>query len=187
MRLQPKDRFLIEAEPEILASFEVIREVNNGITIDSTKVPADADGNRIIRKGMPMAKITASGKFRPYTGTTVQTTAASAATAVILADASRLVVGDEVKIGNETKTISAINYETNTITVTALAGEQVAGTVVAGTDGGADPTVILKRGINVKDGDHVVGGYEVVKVISERIPVTVDATLRGKMPHVVFS
>lgn len=187
MRINPRARFEVESEYEILASFEVIREVTNGITLDATKVPADADGNKKILKGMPVAKITATGKYRPYTGTTVATTAAVGATSVELSDASRLIVGEEVTIGSETKTISAIDYDTNTITVTALAGEQEAGVVVASTDGGQNPTVILKRHVNVKDGDHVVGGYEVGKFLADRIPVTVDDTLKGKMPHIVFA
>lgn len=125
MRLQPKKRFTVRDEPEILASFEVIREVTNGITIDSASITADSNGDKIIRKGMPMAMLTASGKWVPYK-----------------AD---------------------------------------------GTDGSQNPTVILKNTINVRDGDHVVGGYEVGKFITERIPVTVDAALRAKMPHIVFA
>ncbi|MEK3882419.1 head decoration protein [Paenibacillus sp. PL2-23] len=125
MRLQPRNRFEVDSDYEILASLDVVREVTNGITIDAAAVDADSEGNKIIKKGMPMAKLTASGKYVPY-------------------DA-------------------------------------------AGEDGSENPTVILKRTINVKDGDHVVGAYEVAKVISARIPVTVDATLRGKMPHIVFA
>ncbi|MGI2294170.1 head decoration protein [Paenibacillus sp. GXUN7292] len=125
MRLQPTKRFEVIADPEILASFEVVREVTNGITIDSSKITADANGDKIIRIGMPMAKVTATGKFVPY---------------------------DE-----------------------------------DGTDGSENPTVILKHTVNVKDGDHVVGGYEVGKFIKERIPVTVDDTLISKMPHIVFA
>lgn len=124
MRLQPRKRVEVQDEYEILASFEVIREVTNGITIDSSKVTADSNGDKIIKKGMPMAKL-ANGKYVPYNP--------------------------------------------------------------AGEDGSENPSVILKRTVNVKDGDHVVGGYEVGKFISERIPVTVDATLRGKMPHIVFA
>lgn len=125
MRLQPRPRVTVQDEYEILASFEVIREVTNGITIDSAAVTADAKGDKIIKKGMPMAKLTASGKFVPYDP--------------------------------------------------------------AGTDGSQNPTVILKRTVNVKDGDHVVGGYEVGKFITERIPVSVDDELRKKMPHIVFA
>ncbi|MFD2116349.1 head decoration protein [Paenibacillus yanchengensis] len=125
MRLQPTKRFEVQDEYEILASFEVIREVTNGITIDSTGVGADSNGDKFIKKGMPMAKIATSGKWVPY------------------------------------------NPD--------------------GEDGSENPTVILKRTVNVKDGDHVVGGYEVGKFIKERIPVTVDAALIAKMPHIVFS
>lgn len=125
MRLQPKNRFEVLADPEILASFEVIREVTNGITIDSASITADANGDKIIKIGMPMAKLTASGKWVPYKKD--------------------------------------------------------------GTDGSENPMVILKRTVNVKDGDHVVGGYEVGKFIKERIPVTVDAALIAKMPHIVFA
>lgn len=50
MRLQPTKRVTVQDEYEILASFEVIREVTNGITIDSTVVTADGTGNKIIKK-----------------------------------------------------------------------------------------------------------------------------------------
>jgi hypothetical protein len=125
VRLQPTKRVTVQDEYEILASFEVIREVTNGITIDSTVVTADGTGNKIIKKGMPMAKLTASGKYVPY------------------------------------------NSE--------------------GADGSELPSVILKHTVNVKDGDHVVGGYEVAKIIAARVPVTVDAALRAKMPNITFS
>ncbi|MBU5673240.1 head decoration protein [Paenibacillus brevis] len=124
MRLQPRDRFDVEGDYEILASLEVVREVTNGITIDATAITADANGDKIIKKGMPLSKL-ASGKFVPYDS--------------------------------------------------------------AGTDGSENPTVILKRTVNVKDGDHVVGGFEVAKVIAARIPVTVDDTLREKMPGITFA
>ncbi|GGH17281.1 head decoration protein [Paenibacillus segetis] len=125
MRLQPKPRVVVQDEYEILASFEVVREVTNGITIDAAAITADAKGDKIIKKGMPMAKLTASGKWVPYKP--------------------------------------------------------------AGDDGSQTPTVILKRTVNVKDGDQVVGGYEVGKFIKERIPVTVDDALIAKMPHIVFA
>src|SRR5690606_34507707 len=107
MRLQPRDRFDVEGDYEILASLEVVREVTNGITIDATAITADANGDKIIKKGMPMAKLTATGKYVPYNP--------------------------------------------------------------AGTDGSESPSVILKRSVNVKGGDHVVAGYEVAKVIAARI------------------
>lgn len=125
MRLQPKPLFEVQDDYEILASLEVVREVTNGITIDSTAIAADVNGDKIIKKGMPMAKVTATGKYVPYKSD--------------------------------------------------------------GTDGSQNPTVILKRTVNVKDGDAVVGGYEVAKVITARLPIAVDATLKGKMPGITFA
>jgi hypothetical protein len=124
MRLQPTEKFIVESEAEILASYEAVREVVNGITIDSAAVTADGDGKKIIQKGMPMGKL-ANGKYAPYNS--------------------------------------------------------------GATDGSQNPTVILKHTVDVTDGDHVVGGYEMAKVISERIPIAVDATLRGKMPFIQFT
>lgn len=193
MRLQPTKRFTVKDEYEILASFEVIREVTNGITIDAASVPVDVNGDKIIKKGMPVALITGSGKFRPYTGGLALTAnVASGATSATLNDVTRLVVGDVLNLSNgsanENKTITAINRDTKVVSFTATTNAYTTANGVITTAGGGDnPTVILKHTINVRDGDHVVGGYEVGKFITERIPVTVDAALRAKMPHIVFA
>ncbi|MCU9614089.1 head decoration protein [Caldibacillus lycopersici] len=123
MRLQPVQLFEMQDHYEILASYEVIREVTNGITIDASTVAA-VDGKKIVKKGMPMGKLS-NGKYAPY------------------------------------------NPD--------------------GTDGSQNPTVILKHTYDVTDGDVVAAGYEVAKVISERIPVEVDDTLKGKMPQIIFA
>jgi hypothetical protein len=124
MRLQPSQKFEVQGEYEILASYDVIREVVNGVTIDSTTVTADGNGKKIVLKGMPLGKL-ANGKYGPYES--------------------------------------------------------------GAADGRQNPTVILKQTVDVTEGDHVVGGYEMAKVITERIPVAVDATLKGKMPNIVFA
>lgn len=124
MRLQPTQKFEVQESYEILASYEVIREVVNGVTIDSSTVAADGNGKKTILKGMPLGKL-ANGKYGTYSS--------------------------------------------------------------GASDGRQNPTVILKRTVDVTDGDHVVGAYEMAKVITERIPVTVDATLKGKMPNIVFA
>ncbi|WP_366160572.1 head decoration protein [Bacillus infantis] len=123
MRLQPTEKFEVQDHYEILASYEAIREVVNGITIDSAAVTA-VDGKKVVRKGMPMGKL-ANGKYAPYSA--------------------------------------------------------------AASDGSQNPTVILKETIDVTDGDHIVGGYEMAKVISERLPVTVDQALKDKMQLIQFA
>ncbi|MBG9656066.1 MULTISPECIES: head decoration protein [Cytobacillus] len=124
MRLQPTEKFVVQDSYEILASYEAIREVVNGITIDASAVTADGDGKKIVKKGMPLGKL-ANGKYAPYNA--------------------------------------------------------------GATDGSENPTVILKHSYDVTEGDQVAAGYEMAKVISERIPVTVDAALKGKMPLIQFA
>ncbi|KYC94372.1 hypothetical protein B4102_3593 [Heyndrickxia sporothermodurans] len=123
MRLQPTQKFEVDDHIEILASYDVIREVVNGITIDSSTVTA-TEGKKIVKKGMPLGKL-ANGKYGPYDS--------------------------------------------------------------AATDGRENPSVILKQTVDVTEGDHVVGGYEMAKVISERLPLTVDDALKGKMPNITFA
>lgn len=123
MNLQPQERFVVVGDYEILASYEGIREVVNGVTIDSSAVVA-VDGKKVIAKGMPLGKLV-NGKYAAYNS--------------------------------------------------------------AGVDGTQNPTVILKHETDVTNGDEIVGGYEMAKVISERIPVAVDATLKGKMPFIQFA
>jgi hypothetical protein len=123
MRLQPVTKFEVQDDYEILASYEVVREVTNGITLNSAAVTADGSGKKIIKKGQPVALV--AGKYVPYNS--------------------------------------------------------------AGADGSQNPTVLLKHTYDVTDGDVVAAGYEVAKVITERIPVAVDATLKGKMPNIVFA
>lgn len=193
MRLQPRPLFEVEGDYEIFASMEVVRFITNGATVDYTKVPLDADGNRIIKKGTPMAKITASGKYRPYTGGLALTSnVAASATSAVLNDVSRLVVGDIVTFYNgtntEPKTITAINTGTKTISFTAITNAYTtANGVLTMADGGDTPTFITVRQTNVKDGDHVIGGVEVAKLISARLAVTVDAALKAKMPGITFA
>jgi hypothetical protein len=123
MRLQPITKFEVQDDYEILASYEVVREVTNGITVNAAAVTADGSGKKILKKGQPMALV--SGKYVPYNS--------------------------------------------------------------GGADGSQNPTVLLKHTVDVTDGDVATGGYEVAKVISARIPVAVDATLKGKMPNIVFA
>lgn len=37
-----------------------------GITIDADLIPADAQGNKIVKNGTVLAKVTATGKYGPY-------------------------------------------------------------------------------------------------------------------------
>ena len=55
-------------EAEFLASeYFVTKRV--GMTVDAAGITADANGDKIIRKGTVMGRVTASGKYVPYGGT----------------------------------------------------------------------------------------------------------------------
>lgn len=193
MRLQPRDLFEFEGDHEIFASMEVVRFVTNGITVDYTKVPVNDDGDRFIAKGMPMSKITASGKYRPYTGgLALAANVAGSATSATLNDVSRLVVGDIVTFDNGTNTeavtITAINTTTKVITFAAITNAYTtANGLLSVADGGDAPSCVSLRKVNVKDGDHVIGAVEIAKLISARLAVTVDATLKARLPGISFA
>jgi hypothetical protein len=190
VRLQPKSIYTVDTEPEILASLDVIRTVTNGITLDSTKVVANSDGKKIIKKGQPVGKITASGKFRPYGHTELNAGAASTDTTLTLKDVSFLFPSDVIDVNGTSVTIAAdgVNRTTKVITLTAAIGAaKAANDPVDLNDGAQNPTVILNRAQDLTDGDVVSSGYEMAKVISERIPITVDQKLKDKMQDIRFA
>jgi hypothetical protein len=55
----------VTAETAFLAS-EKFTMRRAGITVDASVVTADADGNKIVKRGTLMNKITANGKWGPY-------------------------------------------------------------------------------------------------------------------------
>jgi hypothetical protein len=189
MRLNPKDLYQVDSDPEILASKDVVRKVNNGFVIDSTKVLANADGKKLVQKGQPLGKVTSSGKFRPYGHTELAAAAASTDTTLTLKDVSFLFAGDAINVNGTTATIAAdgVNRDTDVVTLTAAIGAaKNANDPVDLNDGAQDPVNILDRLYDVTDGDVVASAYEVAKVITERIPITVDQKLKDKMTHIVF-
>lgn len=186
MDLQPVNQFEVTGEHEILASYEAIREVVNGITIDSASV-ATVEAKKTIQKGMPLGKL-ANGKYGAYGVTTLSANAALGATSITVVDGTRFIVGDLVKVGGEAATIAITAIVGNVLTLaTGLIAARTAADIVQVQNGRELPSVILKRDVDVTNGDAVVGGYEMAKVIAERIPVTVDATLIGKMPFIQFA
>jgi len=111
-RLDTRNGAQIPAEIEFLASehFETKRV---GITLDASFFTADANGNKIVRKGTVLGRVTATGHYGPYqkttssvqtvtitgspTGGTFTLTFASQTTAALRYDATP----DEVKLALE--------------------------------------------------------------------------------------
>ena len=55
----------LSGEAEFLAS-EKFTTKRTGITLDASLVGADAQGNKILRKGTVLGRVTATGRYGPY-------------------------------------------------------------------------------------------------------------------------
>ncbi len=105
-----------------------------------------------IRPGTPLGRITASGLWRPCPRTLVHTS--GTVTALVVDDARAFRVGDVITVGGDTTiTVTAINYSTNTLTITSTT--VVAGEAVFCEDGSAVCRGILNENINLLDEDGV--------------------------------
>lgn len=89
-------------------------------TIDSANAydGANTGYETELRAGTPLAVITASKKWVPCKRTTVTPAGGATSADVPVVDARAFKVGDVITVGGDaSKTITAINYTTNTITV----------------------------------------------------------------------
>lgn len=104
---------------QILMSTHNVVELPGQIYIDGTNSQDGANTNRVdeLRAGWLMAQITASKKWVPCKRTQANG-AGVAATALIVDNAGAFQVGETLQIGSTTGVISAINFTTNTITLT---------------------------------------------------------------------
>lgn len=106
-----------------------------------------------LRPGTPMGRITATKLWVPCRRTT--TTSNGAVTALVVVDARAFKTGDTISVGSDTGiVVSAVNYETNTLTIpstTVATGEAV---VVA--DGSETARCVLNQHINLYTPDRVL-------------------------------
>lgn len=219
----------------------MIRWVTGGVTIDSATVSADADGNKILKAGTPLGKITASGKYGPY-APAVAGVAASGTTTV---DGVKVTIeGDESAVYNGVvisfadgaeENAAAAAWSEGTLTVTleddvAYGQDDVNTLIAAATTGaptGVDPTkiiikttvektgaqwgaaadVVLAGGadaiaaandgrqtavlmiaedVDCTGGDQVTTAFDMARVISARLPVTVTAELKSQLSNITF-
>lgn len=109
---------------------------------------------KIARKGQILVRDPSTRKYRPYAATQLSADAASGDSSIVVNDASGFVAGQTLTVdGGASKTISSVNYSTNTIVLTATVGAAVS----------ADDAVVgtTYTGASVAPGDMVVNGYEV--------------------------
>jgi hypothetical protein len=132
------------------------------LVIDSVNAYDGGNTNRVdeLRAGMLMAQITASKKWVPCKRTRANG-AGSSATALIVTDARAFKVGEKLQVGsNANCVISAINYSTNTITLSATKTWSDLDVVYATTLGDGTTTAagaetcrgVLKEGVRLLSG-----------------------------------
>lgn len=139
-----------------------------GKIIDGSKSrdPGNTGDVHVLRAGLLMGKITSGGKYAPSVlGVTTNAEAVgstsievSAAVAVELvrrvgATGTFKLLGPSSAngvIGVETVTYSAVNTTTGAVTVTAIAGHYVAGSLVLPTDGSEEPLTLIPDGSGLR-------------------------------------
>ena len=219
----------------------MIRWVTGGVTIDATTVSADADGNKILKAGMPLGKIATSGKYGPYAPAVAGvaasgTTTVDSVTVTIEGDESAAYNGVVISFADDAETdAAAAAWNEGTLTVTledAVAYDQddINSLIAAATEGapsGVNPTkikikttvektgaewgaaedVVLAGGVapiaaaddgrqtavlmiaedvDCTGGDQVITAFDMARVISARLPVTVTAELKSQLSNITF-
>lgn len=170
---------------EFLLSDHMIRK---GITIDDALVRTGqyTANIKLLKSGTVMAKVTATGLYGPVKKTTVAANAALGATAVVLTDAAFFQVNDSVIIGTEAaNTITAIDYATNTITVSALVAAQNAGVTVKTANGLEIADGILFNTTDLTDGDVTAAILTQAVVRATRL-IANNALTQADLPKVEF-
>lgn len=139
-------------------------------TIDSGNAYDGANTGYVteLRAGTPLAVITATKKFVPCKRTTVTPAGGATSADVPVVDARAFKVGDVITVGGDTsKTITAINYSTNTITVsggsfTFANDEAVFATTPAGS---ATCRGILNEHVVLRDEDGTDRDKQVSQIV----------------------
>ncbi len=123
--------------PEVLASLELQAHFPGGVLL--------AQGWGVVNKGRVLGKITATGKYAPYTSTTLNGAAALNAVSLTFADASAFVIGDNILVGTDATlhAITAINGNVVTIAATGLTSAQSNGVSVTTNDGRSTAVCVL--------------------------------------------
>lgn len=150
-----------------------VRWITGGVTIDHTTVTANAEGKRILSAGMPIGKITASGKYGPYqpavTGVkAVGEVKVDGVTAKIEGEKSAAYNGVEVKfvVGAEAGGAWAENVLTLTLVAATNYGKtELEGLIAAATTGaptGVDVSKIVVTIASAKTGTNWAAAEGVV-------------------------
>jgi len=150
---QPGQRTGITTAPrDVLLSFKGVRYGRGTILASSAYDGGNTGYEDELRAGTIMAQITATKLWVPCKRTVVAET--GTVTALVVTDARAFKAGEVISVGADTSlTISAINYATNTLTISStavVAGEAVICTSLAGSEIARG---ILNEFVKLKDED----------------------------------
>jgi hypothetical protein len=202
----PGVRSLAAAAPKIVFRQGVERFLPGGLVIDGvlSRDPGNAGDPAVLRAGLLMGTVTASGKAAPCVVGTLQQAEVATATSVTLtaAQAVELVrrigatgtlrlVGPPTAAGavdTFTETYSAVNTATGVVTVTTLNADLIAGSFVCADDGSHVPLSVIDEGSGVKvtdaDGNSLAVSWPRVPVKgvitpSQLVPWPSDTSLQA--------
>ncbi|MCG8401375.1 MAG: hypothetical protein MJA84_07230 [Firmicutes bacterium] len=165
------------------------RHVTSGVVIDSAKVNSEVvDGKtvKIVPDGMPLGKITASGKYCPLKATKVLSGGGSGVVTCVLEETKNFQVGDAITIGGHAATIDTVNYDTGAITWTGALTIADSDAVIC-TDGSGVAALILAERANVTDGDGIFGAIDMARVKEARLPVKLTAASKAELKMITFA
>lgn len=167
------------------------RHVTKGITVDHTKITADDDGNRILKLGTRLGKITDTGKYSPAKVAEVVTEAATGQKEIQVQKGTFIQVGDELQLNGETGNVDSIDTDPvdhDLITLEANIGNAISeGTDIYCTDGsGVAELIFWPHTVNLRNGDQILSGLDMARVIENRLPGYVTDKEKSDLKMVTF-
>lgn len=160
--------------PSAGTEISVERPAFLGSPLFDTKAGTLAAGHGALQPGTVLGKVTASGKLAPVARTTVSAAEAAGQTEISVTDASKISVGDTVKItqaedglASDSSTVNSVDTVNNTITIADLTtNAYAAGDLVRVVDGSETAVGILlayaDSGTSADDRDYGDKGVAIV-------------------------
>ena len=177
--------------PEVIATEEGLRSPRMA-TIDLDYLPQNSDGQKIIKPGhfISLISLAAGSLGRIFPASRAIVATASGGNSIVVKDASVFRVGDTLRLGftgaSNLGTISAINLQTNTLTLSAVTSTALAiGGVVNALQGGdiANLLGLVVSAIDINKDNNDIAGYTSATVYLKRLQIWTPE-LESKFPEI---
>ena len=161
--------------PSALTS-QQYRAIEGGVFINSAKVPM-IDKRKFLRKNEMLGQINASGEYRAVGYTKI--TEAGTVNEAKVDNARWAVVDDLITVKDQTgRKITAVDYESNTITFDGVAIAVTIGDVIKLEDGAEKAEIFLPDEVDLTEGDQLAGGYDMCRLNEARMPIIVHDQIK---------